>query len=89
MHKGMQIHYMEKRGIVSLVEQRREQERLSRGQISQEFLDQFSHLLPDSTKVGDFISDEQRKLIYNSNQYVKNLIKDRELDRDLHRIIER
>jgi len=85
----MQIHHMEKRGVVSLVEQKREQECLSRGKISQEFLNNFRHLLPDNTKVGDFISDEQRKLIQDSNRYVNDLIKNRHLDRERHRILER
>jgi hypothetical protein len=89
IHKGMQIHHMEKRGVVSLVEQKREQERLSRGKISQEFLNNFRHLLPDNTKVGNFISDEQRKLIQDSNRYVNDLIKNRHLDRERHRILER
>lgn len=81
-HKGMQIHHMEKRGVTSVVEQRREQERLKRGTIDEEFLTKYRHLLPEGTKVGDFISDEKRQLFQEAMKDVNDLLEKRELHKD-------
>jgi hypothetical protein len=69
------------------VEQRREQERLKRGTIDEEFLNTYRHLLPADTKIGDYISDEKRKSIQYTSQLANDLIRNRERERD--RILER
>jgi hypothetical protein len=77
-HKGVQIHHMEKRGIISKVELRREEERMVKCHVNADYLAKFHHLLPKNTQPVDFIDETTRKRIEDAHELTSRFLKERE-----------
>ena len=84
-HKGVQIHHIQKRNIDSYLEQHREEQRLLKNGVDDDFLAKFSYLLPKDVKVGDYLDPTKRKHIEDASKYVDDLLLENELDRDRER----